>query len=73
MRESEQILVLPILFLDGLPLMVRDELTLRVGLFWLIITNVERKIASSETIIVSRPYGYSTPKPIQQPNQAMWM
>ena len=47
MRESEQILVLPILFLDGLPLMVRDELTLRVGLFWLIITNVERKIASS--------------------------
>jgi len=23
--------------------------------FWLIITNVERKIASSETIIVSRP------------------
>jgi hypothetical protein len=25
--------------------------------FWLIITNVERKIASSETIIVSRPNG----------------
>ncbi len=35
--------------------------------FWLIITNVERKIASSETIIVSSPYGYaSTPNPIQQ-------
>ena len=41
--------------------------------FWLIITKVERKIASSETIIVSRPYGYfSTPKPIQQPNQTTW-
>src|SRR4051794_7284296 len=25
--------------------------------FWLIITNVERKIASSDTIIVSSPYG----------------
>jgi hypothetical protein len=25
--------------------------------FWLIITKVERKIASSDTIIVSRPYG----------------
>ena len=40
--------------------------------FWLIITNVERKIASSETIIVSRPNGYfSTPNPIQHPNQTM--
>jgi hypothetical protein len=38
--------------------------------FWLIITNVERKIASSETIIVKRAYGYfSTPNPIQHPNQ----
>jgi hypothetical protein len=27
------------------------------ALFWLIITKVERKIASSETIIVSSPYG----------------
>ena len=41
--------------------------------FWLIITNVERKIASSETIIVSSPNGYfSTPKPIQHPNHKMW-
>jgi hypothetical protein len=55
-------------------LLVRDEPSFASALFWLIITNVERKIASSETIIVSRPYGYfSTPKPIQQPNQAMWM
>ena len=38
--------------------------------FWLIITNVERKIASSETIIVSRPKGYdSTPSAIQSVNQ----
>jgi Dyp-type peroxidase family len=42
--------------------------------FWLIITNVERKIASSETIIVSNPNGcFSTPNPIQQPNQRTWM
>ena len=42
--------------------------------FWLIITNVDRKIASSETIIVSSPNGYfSTPNPIQHPNQTMWM
>jgi hypothetical protein len=41
--------------------------------FWLISTNVERKIASSETIIVKRPYGYfSTPSPIQRLNQMMW-
>jgi hypothetical protein len=44
------------------------------ALFWLINTKVERKIASSETIIVSNPYGYlSTPNPIQQPNQARWI
>jgi hypothetical protein len=40
--------------------------------FWLIITNVDREIASRETIIVRSPYGYdSTPKPIQQLNQMM--
>jgi len=41
-RELEQLFVLPILFLDGLPLLVGDRLT-------------QRKIASSETIIVNRP------------------
>jgi hypothetical protein len=56
-RELEHLFVLPALFLDGLPLLVGDRLMLRVRLFWLIITKVERKIASSETIIVSRPYG----------------
>ena len=30
-REIEQLLVLPVLFLDGLPLLVGDRLTLRVG------------------------------------------
>jgi hypothetical protein len=54
-REIEQRLVLPVLLLDGLPLLISERLTLRVRLFWLISTNVERKIASSETIIVSRP------------------
>jgi len=30
-------------------------------------------MASSDTIIVSNPYGYrSTPRPIQTENQAMW-
>src|ERR1700745_2238169 len=42
--------------------------------FWLIITNVDRKIASSETIIVSSPNGYfSTPRPIHRPNHTMWI
>ena len=31
-------------------------------------------IASSDTIIVSRPNGYfSTPRPIHRPNHSMWM
>ena len=73
-RELEQLLVLLVLLLDGLPLLVGDDLALASARFWLIITNVDRKIASSETIIVRRPYGYlSTPNPIQQPNQTMWM
>jgi hypothetical protein len=54
--------------------LVGDDLALGVGPVWLIITKVERKIASRETIIVSNPYGYfSTPSPIQQPNQITWM
>jgi hypothetical protein len=56
-RELEQLFVLPVFFLDGLPLLVGDYLTLRVRPVRLIITKVERKIASSETIIVSKPYG----------------
>ena len=55
MREIEQLLVLLVLLLDGLPLLVSDHLPLRLGPFWLIITKVQRKIALSETIIVSRP------------------
>jgi hypothetical protein len=36
------------------------------------MTNVDRKMASSDTIIVSRPNGYfSTPKPIHDANQMM--
>src|SRR6266702_589235 len=42
--------------------------------FWLIITKVDRKIASSDTIIVSSPKGYfSTRKPIQAANQMTWI
>jgi hypothetical protein len=55
-------------------LLVCDRLRFGSALFWLIITKVERKIASNDTIIVSRPYGYfSTPSLIQQANQAMWV
>ena len=56
-RDPEQLPVLRALVLDGTPLLVRKHLALRVGAVWLIITNVQRKIASSETIIVGRPYG----------------
>jgi hypothetical protein len=42
------------LVFDGLPLLVGDHLLVPSALFWPIITKVERKIASSETIIVSR-------------------
>src|ERR1700733_6947155 len=42
--------------------------------FWLIITKVDRKIASSETIIVTRPKGYfPTPSPIHSANHKTWM
>jgi len=54
-REIEELHVLPVLFLDGTPLQVGDRWRLASARFWLIITNVERKIASSETIIVNRP------------------
>jgi hypothetical protein len=57
------------LLLHGQPLLVGDDLSLASARFWLMRTKVERKIASSETIIVRRPNGYfSTPKAIQQPN-----
>jgi hypothetical protein len=43
----EELLVLLVLSLDGLPLLVGNHLALASALFWLIITKVERKIASS--------------------------
>ena len=39
---------------------------------WLIITNVDRKIASSETIIVSSPNGYSRRQADPPANQMTW-
>ena len=53
----EQLLVLRVLLLDGPPLPSVMTCRLASPRFWLIITKVERKIASSETIIVSRPNG----------------
>ena len=56
--EIEQLHVLPVLLFHRLPLLVGDDLPFRVGTVLADITKVERKIASSETIIVRRPYGY---------------
>src|SRR6478672_7125982 len=73
-REVEQLPVLRVLLLHGHPLLAGDHLRFASARFWLIITKVERKIASSDTIIVSSPNGYfSTPNPIQHPNQMTWM
>ena len=56
--EIEQLHVLPVLLFHRLPLLVATTCRFASARFWLIITKVERKIASSETIIVRRPYGY---------------
>ena len=57
-RQLEQLLVLLLLQLNELILLVPARtLAGPSARFWLIITNVERKIASSDTIIVSNPYG----------------
>ena len=67
-------LVLLVLFLDGLPLEVGNCLTLCVGSVLAISRRSRGRCLLSETIIVRRPYGYfSTPKPIQQANQTIWM
>jgi hypothetical protein len=72
--QVEQLLVLPILLLDRLPLLVGQHLPLLVRPVLADITNVDRKIASSDTIIVSSPKGYcSTLKPIHAANQTTWM
>ena len=53
--EFEELSILPILFFHCLPLLSGYDLAFCVGSVWLIITKVERKIASSETIMVKRP------------------
>ena len=55
--QLDQLPVLLVLFLHHLVLLVGGGLSLEVGPFWLIITNVDRKIASSDTIIVNSPNG----------------
>jgi hypothetical protein len=60
--------------LDHLPLVVGQDLVLLVARFWLIITNVDRKMASSDTIMVSSPKGEcSTLKTIHAAHQSTWM
>ena len=56
-REIEELQVLPVFVLDHGPLLIGDDLALRVGTVLAVITNVDRKIASSDTIIVNSPYG----------------
>jgi hypothetical protein len=46
-----------LLVLDRLPLLVGQRLPFFVGAVWLITTNLDKKIASSDTIIVSSPNG----------------
>jgi hypothetical protein len=53
--KAKQLLVLPLLGLDLPPLTVGQDLAFLVGWFWLIITKVDKKMASSDTIIVSSP------------------
>ena len=53
--ELQQLLVLLVFFLDGLPLVVGQDLAFSSARFWLIITKVDRKIASSDTIMVNSP------------------
>jgi hypothetical protein len=55
-RDGRQLLVLFVLSLHCFPFGPR-ALALGFARFCEIITNVLRKIASSETIIVRRPYG----------------
>jgi hypothetical protein len=52
LRQVQQLLVLRLLELDLFATPVTPTPDLLVGRFWVIITNVERKIASSETIRV---------------------
>jgi hypothetical protein len=56
-RQVDQLAILLVLLTDRPPLQVATTCRFASARLWLIITNVERKIASSETIIVSRPNG----------------
>ena len=55
--DVQQLLVLLLLLLDCLLLVVGQHLALLVARFWLIITKVDRNMASSDTIMVSSPNG----------------
>jgi hypothetical protein len=55
--QAEQRLVLALLLLDRPPLLVGQHAPPLVGGFWLIIRNVDRKMASRDTNMVSKPNG----------------
>src|SRR6478672_5839648 len=59
-RDHQQVFILLFLSLNCLPLLIGEQLALMSARFWLIITNVDRNIASNDTIIVSKPYGYAS-------------
>ncbi len=71
LREVEQLLVLLLFELNRLPLLPRQHLAFLVRRFWLIITNVDRKIASSETIRVRVGHGFCSIRVIQTTNRTM--
>jgi hypothetical protein len=67
-------LVLLLLLLDCLPLWSASAWRFPSARFTLIITKVDRNMASSDTIMVSSQNGQgSTRKPIQAANQMMWI
>ena len=69
-----QLLVLLLLLLDGLPLVVGQHLALLVRQVLADHHEVDRNMASRDTIMVSSPNGLSsTRKPIQVANQMMWI
>ena len=53
--DVQQLLVLLLLLLDCLLLVVGQHLALLVARFWLIIAKVDRKMASSDTIMHGHP------------------
>ena len=70
LRDGDELLVLMPLVLDQLPLGVREDHTLLVCPVLAISTRVDRKMASSDTIMVRRPNGnFSKRSVVQRTNR----